>query len=437
MNRHMETFIPAILWYALISCSPSSQQKHSEGILALNCPPHMEPFEEWLNSELQSFKESQYKTGGAWIYSQLMECKGRQGENIQDIPSLKHLHRFTRIFWRGLDEKHSLRLEIPDDDYLKNAPKGALEIPQDLKNPEFLKLLDDHLADSGQKVIGYIDQINQEKDIKNKYNRFIFRSQFLPTPDEAQTFLRLFIYVPGDKFDRFLQFGLHENKLGPLSNSISIIAILKKDIHTGLLLPKPQAWYYDYYRIRRTNTQYLSSRLQETGALENCYGCHSSALLPVYPQKESFDFEKFGGNLQKVNEVIAKYSSAEPALTNMNNFGPPLGPIENPARTEDFFQICAPELEKNSRERIHKAMACSSCHNDTIKPALRFPMASLSQLDRDSIVKVLIEDEKIMPPRSNLNQEERNALVQCLYLEYFGYENDAVGLLEQWLRGER
>ena len=423
-----------ILGFVLIGlgCSPEPRRISSNALDGIQCPKDMQPLSAWLDKELASFKASKYTTGGAWIHSRLLECRTPDDMPIDQHPQLAAVFNFTKSFYRGINEDHSMRLDMSDQEYFDMAPNGALEMPAALKNPSFLRLLDSHLDDGGQAITSYLNALNTDTE---SFRSFIFDSQFLKTPDDSQTSRRLFVLVSSQSFDKFFQFGLHETSDAPLASAISLVSIQKFDGDTGKALDTPLAWYKDFWRVRTGDTIELSSRLAETGSVESCFGCHSTALIPVYPNKETFAYERFEADLKDINKVIKSYAHAEIAHVSPTHYGPTLGPVTSPLRGQEFFSSCAGplDLDQEALDRVREAMACESCHNDINRKRLRFPMATLSQIDRDSIVRVLVEDEKAMPPNSQLTDTERQVLVQCLYKEYFQFDGQD-GLLESWLR---
>jgi hypothetical protein len=432
--------ISNILPFLLLSCMQAKSAKdiHSQktSLENLNCPEGMNPIGPWLDKELAAFKEARYQTGGAWMYSQLKKCKTPNGEDLEILPELVNILRFTKIMDNGIQEKHMMKLEVTDEEYIAAAPQGLLDLPEDLKTQEFLQALDRNLDDRGAKALAYIDRINQGKQENMKYKRFIFDSQFLSTPDFSKSMTRFFVHVPGEDFDRFLQFALRDDRSKVQASSISVVSIQKRDLETHKKLEKPQAWYHDWFRKRTSDSITFSTRLKETNSLESCYSCHSSALLPIYPDEKTFDAIQFQDDLEAVNQAVRDFSNAELAMVNRQDFGPALGPVDYPGRTAEFFQQCAGELANNeaSIQRVADAMNCSTCHNDIYRPALRSPMASLSQIPRDSIVKVLVTEQKSMPPSSDLNDLERDAVVKCLNFEYFAFGSSEQGLMDKWLR---
>ena len=415
----------------LCSCMESSKPDNNENVGNFSdavCSQMGETYTVWLETELDSFKQAKFMTGGAWIHDVLQSCLDSgfsfgQGSNLL---------RFTKPFFNGTRDGHSMRLDVADSDYLNSIPLAAADLPDELKEQSFLLSLDQHLDTEGKQALVYLDGLNAQRTEKIEY--FVFDSQFLPTADDSATYKRLFVYYPGEHVDKFIQFGLHSRADSLLSNAISMVSIEKTDQGSGEPLSPARAWFKDFWRTRDDSTVLLSTRYKETGQLESCYGCHASALIPVYPDKKLFNEAKFGKSLAAVNSIIGRYKDASIAMINSDDFGPLLGPVDYKGRDKEFFDSCSNNLDQAGIEKVKAAMNCSSCHNDIEKKSLRFPMARQSQIDRDSIVKVLIEDEKLMPPGAVLTEHERNALTNCLVLEYFQFESEQEGLLEKWLK---
>lgn len=419
----------------LLSKAKGPIEAATSSLDALACPEGMEDPGDWVDAKLQRFKRTSYAEGGDFIYHQLKKCRTPDGQALEDQPELRNLLRFTKVHAQAKQEKHTMQLAVSDEDYFAAAPKGVLDLPEDLKNQEFLASLDRHLDDNAQAAIAYIDRLNFSKPAELRYRRLVFDSQFLGTPDVSHSFRRFFIYVPGPDYDRFLQFGLHETKEKILAQSISMIGLQKKDPATGLLLEKPQAWFTDHFRIRDGSQFRFSTRLKELKSMEGCYECHSTALLHIYPLKATFQEAAYGQDLKEVNAIMGDYKLAEVALVDTKAYGPALGPVHYPGRNAEFFAQCAPQSDPTSVARISQAMNCSFCHNDRNRATLRFPVVSPFQTARGSMAKLLIVDEMVMPPGADLALDERKALIACLTQEYLAYGLKSESLLERWLRG--
>lgn len=415
--------------FSILICLASCREPNDTIVAnSIRCGSSNLPYLEWREQELESFKKAKYQTGGGWIYNQLTECAANN--SLEALGG--NLLKFSESYFYGLKDGHSMRFATSDSQYLKKIPSHARNLPDELTKQDFLRSLDLHLESNGQMAINYLVKLNESRSPDEQIRYFIFDSQFLPTADASASYKRLFVYFPAETVDKFIQFGLHNDIGATYSNTISMIAVEKLNPETSEQHSTPIAWFKDFWRLRDQSIISISTRLKESGQLESCYGCHSSALLKVLPDRASFDSERFEEQLTAVNNKIDLFKNAQIAEVSPDNFGPALGPLNNEGRTDSLFTQCASGLADESIAKVNSAMNCSQCHNDTFRKALRYPMAQQSQIDRDSIMKVLIEDEKSMPPATDLSDEERKALTRCLVEEYFSYNYEEKGLLEKW-----
>lgn len=430
-------------WAAtLSSCGSAKQAKHRSppaprpALAKQSCDLGVDGWRKWFATEIDRFENSQYSLNGAYIAQRMQECASVLAATPDLGMNLGNLQVLTQRMLNLATPGHSLGLSIADAQYLQSSPlSGAQNLPEILNNQDFLKALDIGSFKSGHlEALAWLDQLNQTRPLDQKIIYFLYRSQHLTTIDDSQAFGRLFVYVPGSDADIFLQFGIRDDDQQPLSTSISLIAIVKRDSN-GQALTKPKAYYNDLWRLRQDDNISLTTRLKQTGLLESCYGCHSSPLLPIVPDPVFFSQEKFGSALTEVNAAIAKHAHAEADYFDTKDFGPMMGPINPVSRSPEFIKQCAGDMQlaSDSIAKIQSAMNCSSCHNDVSRPALRLPMAGFKQLSKDSLVKQYVEVFATMPPGAQLNPMERSAVVRCLSAEYLESSSNRPSLMRQWL----
>lgn len=400
------------------------------------CDLGQDGWRQWFATELSRFEASQYSLNGAYIGKRIAECLDEiltvspLGINLENLKSLtQKMLNFTL-------PGQSMGLAITDEQYTQSSPiAGSQNLPAILNDQQFFAALDAGSFNDGFIAASrWLDATNNSLPVERRLLYFPYLSQHLPTIDDSQSYGRFLVYVPNDNVDVFVQFGVRDNPLKPLPNGVSLIAIVKRDAQ-GQVLAEPQAFFNDLWRLRQPSGTVLSTRLKETGAMESCYGCHSSALVPIVPDPRFFDVAKSGSALSLVEKVMAKYANASMPHFDTQSFGPPLGPVDSPQRTMAFIKSCSgkQDLNEDSVARIQSAMNCSSCHDDVKRRALRLPMAGFKQLSKDSLIKQFVEVFKTMPPGATLDASERSALVLCLSVEYLDSSADRSSLMRKWL----
>jgi hypothetical protein len=321
-----------------------------------------------------------------------------------------------------------------DDEYFAGSEHPeAFDIPPELKDQNFLKAVDESTPEDQSAALAWLDKANEQRPEGRRFIAFYYRSQHLTTVDDSQAFGRLFVFSPGEDIDRFIQFGIRDSSDKPHANGISLISLVKEPGSSSGKGPA-QAYYNDLWRLRSAEGITLSTRLKQTGRLENCYGCHSSALLPIVPEPDSFDSAQHMANLERVRSIMATHALASQPHMDSEDFGPLIGPLMPDSRTNDFVKKCS-SADGDSDidlEKVKQAMSCAGCHNDRFRRALRYPMAGFKQLSKDSLIRQFVQEFRTMPPDASLTDAERAAVTTCLSMEYLG-DGEEAGLLEQWL----
>ena len=290
-------------------------------------------------------------------------------------------------------------------------------------------------AASLEKALAYIERVNA--DASEPWSAFIYRSLHLPTADDAAALGRFFVHVPGEDFDRYLQFGLRSDPLSELPNAVSLVSVQKTDPESGKPLPAPLARATDLWRIREGGATTLSTRFDVKGIVQNCYECHKTPLLPITPDAFVFDERRFGKTLKSVNERMASYRGLRFFGLDPADYGPGIGPVDSPRRTREFMEACSAGSISDPGQlvRIENAMNCQGCHDGTYRGELNFPSALHPQpTSGRSLVWMYVVEHGTMPlGRVDLTREDRAVLAECLRLELYGDFGSMPGLLEEWL----
>jgi hypothetical protein len=348
----------------------------------------------------------------------------------------KNLRAFARALWLPDQPSHSLGMELTDRAYFATLPDpDILELPRELHDQRFLKLLDANTPAALDAATAYLDGVNagiRPKELAWKY--FIYDSQHLPTPDGTKSYGRFFVFVPGPSFDRYLQFGLRDDPKNPVPNSVSMVTMQKTDPGTGERRRVPRAYLKDLWRVRDGGKITISTRLDERGKLENCYACHKQALLPIEPAPATFDAARWGATVQEINARMSSYGETEYVGLNQSAYGPGLGPLDSPLRTDAFLRSCAGDQVPPARlDRLKDAMSCARCHDGVIQARLDYPTLRRPLPVGGTLVSHYVVTHRKMPPGADLTDGEREALVRCLDAEYYRGFGGQPGLLSAWL----
>jgi len=324
-------------------------------------------------------------------------------------------------------------LAISDAQYFNDLPyPGMLDLPPELKQKAFLDLLEDDTSPGyTDRALNFIDALNASiPEKKMKWNAFVYRSQHLPTADGSDALGRFFVEVPRREYTQFIQFGLRHDLKLPRVRSVSIVTRVAD-----------QAWLNDLWRIRRSDGSIvLSSRLAESGTLENCYLCHKTPLLSIVPDPLFFDAKRFGEALRRANRSMDAQRPLRHAHLPAAAYGPSLGPVEGPYRTEAFLKSCAGDQIKDPQRlaRLAQVMACADCHNGDRRGALNYPSARFFELPLGGTLvdRYVVTHQRMPPAGTDLSLPERRALVECLRHEYYDDFEGKPGILKTWLQND-
>lgn len=414
--------------------------------LLADCPKTDEAWKAWGERQIASLVASGYSDAQLTaLRTAVTECDPRATSRSPRVRAcLRNLAGFGAWVTRSEEPGYSMALSISDEEYFARVPfKGMLELPRELADPAFLKLLDDDATP------GYVDKaLERIKEINPTWIAFPYRSRHLPTVDETGALGRLFVYVPGKAFDQYLQFGLRHDPSLARPHSASIVAVQKLG-PDGKPLAEPLAWLNDLWRVRDESASpgiTMSTRFAVNGFLENCYRCHKQAVLPITPLPfpsaggplAGLAYEaRFGAAIRDVNRKMDAHRSLRYAFLPTESYGPPMGPTGK--RDEAFLRSCAGG-RVTSPERlaaVGAAMRCARCHDGDRRGALNFPsLKEPLRVSGRTLVEHYVVSYGKMPPGAGLDAGERQALVDCLRAEYYGDASGAPGLLKSWLQQE-
>jgi hypothetical protein len=194
---------------------------------------------------------------------------------------------------------------------------------------------------------------------------------------------------------------------------------------SGKKLDKPLVYFNDIWR-KRDKTIEIVNRIVENNRMENCFSCHKSPLITVYPDEGGFNFKKFGERLTRLNNIMSTYSSAKYFGVEESNFGPGMG--------LSILSACA--KAKAMDNDLEHEFNCVDCHNGRVRGVLNFPSGLDLQLpEGTSMVKLFVKDYGIMPPLyHNFSADQRKIVFECLVEDYYGdFIDPKKGRLNRWL----
>lgn len=405
--------------------------------VAAPCPDTPVEWRDWVNKEVPRVFAQDLTSDSLQQTSRIFEKCVLPAEAAKCTEPLR---RFSRSVSRVSKPGHMLGNEVSDVQYYASMDyPEMLEVPEELKDARFLKWMDDNDPQSLDAALKYIDDINQKfENPKDKWIAFIYRSQHLATPDGSGSLGRFFVYIPHKDYDRHLQVGLQHDPQKWVANSLSVVAVQKTDPQTGEKLAVPRSRFKDFWRTRKDGKIKISTRLIEAGRLENCYDCHKNSVLPITPNPNHFDKERFGAAVKKVNGIMATYGSLQPEGYDVGAFGPGVGPEVSALRTQEFLRSCTEGKVAEARlPKIADSMKCAHCHDNKERGLLNFPSAKMRQPITGPLVHDYVVKHKRMPlGETDLSDAERAALVKCLTAEYYKGFAGKPGLLQAWLEQE-
>jgi cytochrome c len=411
------------------------------------------------------------------VHNFIQDCQPPSGV----ASSLANLQQFTETQVNGLDVDHQLNHGPADLDYIHRV-KNVASMPCLLRSPEFLERISDPGGYSA--ALELITRQNKGDIVGGcppdgaQWETLIYRSAFLGTPDDADTYGRFLVIVPGDTHDRWIQFGIwtpddaypyNDDRTFKKINNVSVVAAAKNRVegdgrYTALV---------DWWRVYGTSGIGLTTRREATGHSGNCQGCHKTAVVGIHTE-QFYKFEnktlvaapELRATVENLNLRLQNRNTAyvlptqsigeeEDAVASTGRYGPPLGPEDERVDTKPaFMKACtAPYQLGTGRERelsiqrIATAMNCAECHSEKSKGvgSLNFPLTTirtqakaLEEGKRPNLIYWLIQ-RKIMPPKGKgappegLNDQEAEALYKCLTTEYF--DERGKGLFANWLNG--
>jgi hypothetical protein len=350
--------------------------------------------------------------------------KQLQAGELQNLRNfVETLSNASYVWIKGKEPVHQFGHDVTDGDYL-DAATPALTLPCLLTSQSFLQAM---TASATYVKAWQLVKQNETQAVDGcpargtdkPWLRLVFRSRFLGVPDDSLTRGRFLIVVPGDDYDRWIQFGIltdediAEGHQGPVRNVSVVAHSAWSEMGGG---PHFDAMA-DWFRCQDPQCGEGKMRLNEDGSPKNydprapfrpdvpiklnfrqrlsletddCQLCHKTLPLGIHPQSV-YQFEPATGKLKAVseaeassavmplNEKIVSYrrppvfqieagGDRRAASAMYGNVGLAADPTEFGLKQRSTASIrrCSasqPSLSASSVQNVRVAMNCSACHN--------------------------------------------------------------------------
>jgi hypothetical protein len=311
---------------------------------------------------------------------------------------------------------HELGFAVPDRQYFAET-RAYVKIPDFLLDKGFVRAAS--RAETLARAKSYLRLLNTRRAPSEQLIFFSYKSRHLGTPDNAESFLRLLIVVPGDAArgepEKWVQFGVTDPGARTRVRNVSVVSTVARADGTS------DVYFKDYYRtFRRDGSIPIAGRWELGHGDDNCVQCHKSGVLPVFPVAGSVS----AGEQQAVEEVNRRFRGyGAPRFggyLDASKFGPGLGAATHEDREGRFGVGFRGSV-------VGRAMTCSACHQRNYLGALNWPMDRV-------VVSSYIEGGQ-MPRGQSLSGAERRELYEKLLREYFAADAARPGILKSWLLG--
>ena len=175
--------------------------------------------------------------------------------------------------------------------------------------------------------------------------------------------------------------------------------------------------------------------------MELCYSCHKSPLIPIFPNRDRFNFEKYGLSLSKINNLMSQYSDGVTVGISAKHFGPPMG-ITRELTNSDIKKCAQIEdgetFSESEYDQVRTGTRCHGCHNGLQRGALNFPSGLSTQLEGGkSLAELFVYHYRIMPPGPFEADKVSLAIFRCITDDYYGdFVSINRGKLNSWLTND-
>lgn len=303
----------------------------SQGAYAAECKlTSPESCEAYLNAKADSFPNIDFRT----VNDEIADCADNAEFIAKCQSCVSKLERFSieqSKYSRSGGRSHGMGMIQSNSEYLaaqedkSRYPKGMMKIPQELVAVE------NEALTGAVTAAGYWDLFTQNFQGSvwaaleaQGWKRLVYYSRTVPNPPFS-SMRRLLIFIPGDSFDRWIQFTLPDVTRNREANEqlVDFIAVQKVSIE-GEILSTPQLHFRQY--TRRYTGNRLSQLDLRSGTGDKCYSCHPSGMRPLSPEIGSVMSADQWSVMNFYNDKMASYGKAGWAGgLNIADHGPALG----------------------------------------------------------------------------------------------------------------
>ena len=292
---------------SLLLLSPGLQAAECQLKTAASC-------ESYLNTQAEQFPNVDFRT----VNSEIADCAGDADfENFCgscvaklerfSIEQLKYSRSGDRAYGMGMRQTNADYLAAQEDE--GKYPAGMMKIPQEL------------VAVEGDALTGAVTDAGYWNFFSENFQgaawsalkaqgwqQLVYYSRTVPNPP-YNSMRRLLIFIPGEGFDRWIQFTLPDVTRNREANEqlVDFIAVQKAD-NDGALLPTPQLHFRQY--TRRYENDRLSQLDLRADTGDKCYSCHPSGMRPLSPEIGSVMSADQWQVMLSYNEKMESYGKA-------------------------------------------------------------------------------------------------------------------------------
>ncbi|NRA63948.1 MAG: hypothetical protein HRU19_05660 [Pseudobacteriovorax sp.] len=286
--------------------------------------------ESFINSKADSFPNVNFRD----IREDVEQCNGNAQFEANCGTCVQKLYRFAGEqikYGRGGSRAYGMGMTKPNNQYLAEQedttryPAGMMKIPEELISIENESMTGTVTSAAYWEMFrtDFVSEKWQALEAKG-WKRLVYYSRTVPNPPFS-SMRRLLFFVPGDSYDRWIQFTLPDVTRNREANEqlVDFIAVQKKAVD-GTRLAETQLHFRQY--TRRYNAGILSQIDLRSGTGDKCYSCHPGGMRPLSPEVASVMSTDQLNVLDFFNETMKSYGKQGWAGgLNVEDHGPALG----------------------------------------------------------------------------------------------------------------
>jgi hypothetical protein len=408
------SLITLILWLGL-----PRTDCHAKSFVLVSCPTTQEEWMKFRESMIEDVGKGSMALASADYIHDLKECVKSADVKLQACfrDPLAALEKYGR---------GKTQLTERESGYEKEPTKSILAldaIPNALKDEKLMRAMADPRTTT--QAISDLKKANPSFDVI-RFSGNVSSLDNLKGTDAS--FERLLVMVPGDSIDRWFAITIPTLKMEQESKEwspkSSYIVIQKQFAEIAVQKATGETPAKVYYRDFDRNFGdgegghfQIQTRGQNKSKLtqENCNSCHNGGLIPFAPNP-ALTLPEYMDAAKRLNKKIADYGvslDAHLPPTPYNNPAP-LGPLESKYRNDQLMKSCASNLRVEQQKRVMSNMSCMECHDGSNRRILKLNRLTKGE---SGIIHTFLVERAQMPPGSDLNKEEREALARCLVKE--------------------